>query len=50
MLNEGQLQVFKNYKKVNSKIQGKSMTLGEKHEYEKRVSKLCENNKQFFEH
>lgn len=50
MLNKEQLQLFNDYIKENNKVHGKPMTLGEKHEYEKRVSKLCENNKQFFEH
>lgn len=45
MLNKEQLQLFNDYKKVNNKIQGKPMTLGEKQEYKKRVSKLCADNK-----
>lgn len=40
MLNKEQLQLFNDYKKVNNKIQGKPMTLGEEQEYKKRVSKL----------
>lgn len=48
ILNKEQLQLFNNFIKENNKIHGKPMTLGEKREYEKRASSLCEDNKQFF--